>query len=213
MARSKDFSNNANHRHCARWTRPNSRGRRSDPFGPRCRPWERVKSCIPKSLTSGMCHGLFGGGVSACRGLNEQLRRCKLGRGQVHRICGGRWRKSPATLGNFLRKLMFVYVRQFPTLNRALIEVPGNSKQDASFTWSALPRPSSSLNAVKAGAQVSITVRQNSLGEWAIASIPVDARQGTTRRNNAGLGVPGRLVCAHITGTTPSTEGISRASS
>jgi hypothetical protein len=81
---------------------------------------------------------------------------------------GGCWRKSPATLGNFLRKLMFGHVRQFPTLNRALIEVPGNSKQDASFTWSALPSASNALNAlnaVKAGAQVSITVRQNSLGE------------------------------------------------
>jgi len=60
---------------------------------------------------------------------------------------------------------MFGHVRQFPTLNRALVEVPGNSKQDASFTWSALPRPSNGLNAVKAGVQVSITVRQNSLGE------------------------------------------------
>ena len=179
-----------------------------------------------------MCHGVFGGGVSACRGLNEQLRGCRHSRGPVHRVCGGRWRISAATLGNFLRKEIFGHVRQFLTSNRALIEVRVNGKQDASFTWSAPPRPSDSLKAVKTGARVSITVCQNSLWVRAIASTPVDActptntrtpsatrpaanghrgprrqehrggslvtvgraRQGITRRNNAGLGVPGRLV-------------------
>ncbi len=198
-----------------------------------------------------MCHGVFGAGVSGCRGLNEQLRGCIHSRGPVHRICGGRWRISAATLGNFLRKQIFGHVLQFLTSNRALIEVRVNSKQDAPFTWSAIPRRSDSLKAVHTVARVSITVCQNSLWVRAIASTPVDtctpantrtpsatrlaanghrgprrrdyrggspvavdrAGQGITRRNNAGLGVPGRLVCAHITGTTSSTECISRASS
>lgn len=101
-----------------------------------------------------MCHGVFGGGVSACRGLNEQLRGCRHSRGPVHRICGGRWRISAATLGNFLREQILGDVRQFLTSNRPLIEVRVNSKQDASFTWSALSRPSDSLKAVKTVARV-----------------------------------------------------------